>query len=360
MISQIARGIFGGRGVFYYVVQAATMFILVLAANTAFADFPRLASIVARDRFLPRQFMNQGDRLAFSNGIVILSVLAGVLLFVFGGDTHALIPLYMIGVFVSFTLSQAGMVRHGARARRRAGARARRSTASAPLVTGVVLVVVAITKFGEGAWIILVMIPMLVLVFEVTAATTTASPHSSRCAAGSPGPAARHVVIVPVGGVQRAVVQALRVCAHAVRRRARGVRGARCRRRPQRSAGVGDVGTGHAARDPAFARIGRFWSRCSNTSSRSSVRIRTATSRSSSRSSCPGALWQHLLHNQHALLLKGALLFKPNLVVTSVPFHLGRVDGTTAPERVSSPAAGVHEGIDTLNATRPTSGTRTA
>ena len=82
----------------------------MLAANTAYADFPRLASILARDRFLPRQFMNQGDRLAFSNGILILSVLASVLLVVFGGDTHALIPLYMIGVFVSFTLSQAGMV----------------------------------------------------------------------------------------------------------------------------------------------------------------------------------------------------------------------------------------------------------
>ena len=108
VVSQIARGTFGGRGLRTTLVQAATMLILVLAANTAYADFPRLASIVARDRFLPRQFMNQGDRLAFSNGIVILSVLAAVLLVVFGGDTHALIPLYMIGVFVSFTLSQAG------------------------------------------------------------------------------------------------------------------------------------------------------------------------------------------------------------------------------------------------------------
>src|SRR5215208_620970 len=112
VVSQIARGTFGGRSVFYYAVQVATMLILVLAANTAYADFPRLASIVATDRFLPRQFMNQGDRLAFSNGIVILSVLAGLLLVVFGGDTHSLIPLYMIGVFVSFTLSQAGMVIH--------------------------------------------------------------------------------------------------------------------------------------------------------------------------------------------------------------------------------------------------------
>ena len=117
VVSQLARATFGGGTVLYFAAQAATMLILVLAANTAYADFPRLASIVARDRFLPRQFTNQGDRLAFSNGILILSVLAAALLVVFGGDTHALIPLYMIGVFVSFTLSQAGMVIHWRRSR---------------------------------------------------------------------------------------------------------------------------------------------------------------------------------------------------------------------------------------------------
>ena len=93
-------------------MQAATTLILVLAANTAYADFPRLASIVSRDRYLPRQFMNQGDRLAFSNGIIVLSVFAAVLIVVFRGDTQSLLPLYMIGVFISFTLSQAGMVIH--------------------------------------------------------------------------------------------------------------------------------------------------------------------------------------------------------------------------------------------------------
>ncbi|PYR80492.1 MAG: hypothetical protein DMF87_08825 [Acidobacteria bacterium] len=113
VVSQIARATFGGRGWPYYALQAGTMLILVLAANTAYADFPRLASIVARDRFLPRQFMNRGDRLAFSNGIVILSGLGALLLVIFGGDTHSLIPLYMIGVFVSFTLSQSGMVTRG-------------------------------------------------------------------------------------------------------------------------------------------------------------------------------------------------------------------------------------------------------
>src|SRR5207302_4749673 len=97
VVSQLARGVFGSRGAAYYTVQAATMLILVLAANTAYADFPRLASILARDRYVPRQFMNQGDRLAFSNGIVGLSIFAAILLILFRGDTHALIPLYMIG-----------------------------------------------------------------------------------------------------------------------------------------------------------------------------------------------------------------------------------------------------------------------
>ena len=119
VVSQLARGVFNGRGLPYYAVQLATMLILVLAANTAYADFPRLASILARDRYLPRQLMNQGDRLAFSNGIVGLSLFAALLLVFFRGDTHALIPLYMIGVFVSFSLSQSGMVAHWRRLRGR-------------------------------------------------------------------------------------------------------------------------------------------------------------------------------------------------------------------------------------------------
>src|SRR6185369_12044516 len=142
VVSQLARGVFGARGPAYYAVQAGTMLIVVLAANTAYADFPRLASILARDRYMPRQLMSQGDRLAFSNGIVGLSVFAALLLVIFGGDTHALIPLYMIGVFVSFTLSQAGM---GVRWRRLGGRGWRTSAAInmvGAVVTGIVLCVV--------------------------------------------------------------------------------------------------------------------------------------------------------------------------------------------------------------------------
>src|SRR5204863_8420994 len=111
VVSKIARRVFG-TGVLYYCVQASTLRILVLAANASYADFPRLSSLLARDRFVPRQFANQGDRLVFSNGIIILSGFAILLIVVFGGDTHALLPLYAIGVFISFTLSQSGMVRH--------------------------------------------------------------------------------------------------------------------------------------------------------------------------------------------------------------------------------------------------------
>src|SRR5205807_1392073 len=174
--------------------------ILVLAANTAYADFPRLASILARDRYVPRQFMNQGDRLAFSNGIVGLSIFAGILLVVFGGDTHALIPLYMIGVFVSFTLSQAGMVIHW----RRLGGPGWRTSALinglGAAVTGVVLLVVATTKALEGAWIIILLIPVHVVLFRATRS------HYDGVAAQlslkgwqSPGPR-RNTVVVPIGG----------------------------------------------------------------------------------------------------------------------------------------------------------------
>ncbi len=160
VVSQLARGVFGGRGVPYYLVQAATMLILVLAANTAYADFPRLASILARDGYVPRQLLNQGDRLAFSNGIIGLSVFAVLLLVIYRGDTHSLIPLYMIGVFLSFTLSQLGMVRHWWREHREGWATSAAINGFGALVTGIVLVVVAITKAAEGAWVILLLIPL--------------------------------------------------------------------------------------------------------------------------------------------------------------------------------------------------------
>src|SRR6266849_9055419 len=166
VVSKIAHRVFG-TGVPYYCVQAATLLILVLAANTSYADFPRLSSILARDRFVPRQFANQGDRLVFSNGIIILSGFAILLIVAFGGDTHALLPLYAVGVFISFTLSQGGMVRRWLRLKEKGWRWRVWINGVGAVVTGIVLLTLAVTKFKEGAWIVVVVVPLLVLIFSV-------------------------------------------------------------------------------------------------------------------------------------------------------------------------------------------------
>src|SRR5207253_7978287 len=152
VISQMGRAIYGG-GPFYWVLQFSTAAILTLAANTAYADFPRLSSIIARDGYLPRQLANRGDRLVFSNGVVFLAAAAGLLLVAFGGTTNALIPLYAVGVFTSFTLSQAGMVRHHQKERETGWRRNIVINGFGAFATGVVLVIVAGTKFSSGAWV---------------------------------------------------------------------------------------------------------------------------------------------------------------------------------------------------------------
>jgi amino acid transporter len=202
--------VFGGQNFAYYLLQAATTLILILAANTAYADFPRLASIVSRDRFLPRQFMNQGDRLAFSNGILILALFAAILILVFGGDTQSLLPLYMIGVFISFTLSQTGMVLRWRKTRdpeRRMGAIINGFGA---LLTGVVLIIVAVTKTHEGAWIVLLLIPIIVALFKATRRHYDHVASQLTLRGYEPQRRVHNTVLVPIGGVQRAVVEALR------------------------------------------------------------------------------------------------------------------------------------------------------
>jgi len=321
VVSQLAREVFGGRGLPYYLVQAATMMILVLAANTAYADFPRLASILARDRFLPRQFMNQGDRLAFSNGIVGLSVFAALLLVIFQGDTHALIPLYMIGVFVSFTLSQAGMVIHWRRLRGPGWRTSAMINGVGALVTGIVLLVVAVTKAHEGAWIIILLIPVHVLFFRAT------RKHYSHVAAqlsmlGWKAEPRRHnTVLVPISGIHRAVVQALDYA----------------------KALSDDVRAVYVNIDPvATVQLKRDWDKWGQgvplvvlESPYRSLMEPFLEYVEEVQAQRPGDFvtivipefvaarwWQHLFHNQRALLIKGALLFKPNTIVTSVPFHL--------------------------------------
>jgi hypothetical protein len=321
-LSQLGGAIFG-KTALYYIVQAATMMILVLAANTAFADFPRLSSIVSRDGFLPRQFMNQGDRLAFSNGIIVLSVFAAVLIIGFRGDTQSLLPLYMIGVFISFTLSQAGMVVHWRRTREPGWKSSAAINGFGASVTAVVLLIVAATKTLEGAWIVLLLIPIIVLIFRLTKQHYMHVSDQLTLHGYTPQRRVHNTVLIPIGGIQRAVVEALRY-GESLSDDVRGI-----------YVDVDPVGT---------ERVKRDWETWGGT-------VKLVVLSSPYRSLMeplleyieqveaerpddyvtvilpefvPARWWQHLLHNQRALLIKGALLFRPNTVVTSVPFHLAR------------------------------------
>lgn len=322
-ISQLGRAIFGGPNLLYYLLQAGTTLILVLAANTAYADFPRLASIVSRDRYLPRQFMNQGDRLAFSNGILVLSVFAAVLITAFRGDTQSLLPLYMIGVFVSFTLSQAGMVIHWRRTREPGWRTNACINGVGAAVTGIVLIIVAVTKTMEGAWIVLLLIPVIVAVFKVTHGHYEHVASELTLKGYAPEARVHNTVLIPIGGLQRAVVDALRYAETL----------------------SDDVRAIYVDMNPASTELLRKeWETWGG-------RVKLVVLPSPFRSLMeplleyidqasaektndyvtvilpefvPARWWQQLLHNQTSLLIKGALLFRPNIVVTSVPFHLSR------------------------------------
>jgi len=376
VISQFARIIFTGpMGWFYYVIQGATALILILAANTSFADFPRLASLLARDRFMPRQFATRGDKLVFSNGIIILAVFSGLLVTAFGGDTSRLIPLYAVGVFLSFTLSQAGMVRHWLKAGQAlksaretspdeegSGSIGAKNSASVvsdhnhassqtdranelkqaahwkksivvnglgAIATFVVLVVLVITKFIHGAWIVVVLIPFLVALFravhrhylDVAKQLTTQGLERLR--------PIRHEVIVPISGIHRGVLKALEY-AKAIA--------------PEHVTAV-YINLDYEATQKLRAKWSEWGEGVELVVIASPYRslvgplIRYVDRRMKQHKDqmvtvvlpefVPAKWWHHLLHNQSSLMLKGALLFKPDVIVTSVPYHLksGKANG---------------------------------
>ncbi|PSB58126.1 APC family permease [Chamaesiphon polymorphus] len=216
VVSQLGRQIFG-NGFFYYFLQIATLLILVLAANTSYADFPRLASLLARDRFLPRQLMLQGDRLVFSNGILLLSLLAAVLIVVFRGNVNAIIPLYAVGVFTSFTLSQAGMVRHWFRTKERGWRTSAVINGLGAIVTTIVFTIIVSTKFVEGAWLVTILIPLVVWIFltirrhyhrmserlQITELNRDRYPLRPQLDTNA------HPAVLLVGGVHRGTIEAL-------------------------------------------------------------------------------------------------------------------------------------------------------
>jgi len=210
ILSALARRLLGS-GPFYILIQTATMLILAVAANTSFADFPRLAAILAKDGFLPRQFTGLGDRLVFSNGIVSLAVATGVLIFIFGGDTHALIPLFAVGAFLAFTLSQAGMVLHWIREKGSGWRLKAMANGVGSIATAVTLLIVGISKFKEGAWLTILVIPLLVIVFLRIRShyLEVGKQLSLRGLPPSLKPIPPVRVVIPISGVHRGVIDAV-------------------------------------------------------------------------------------------------------------------------------------------------------
>lgn len=324
VISQIARTVLG-VGPAYVMIQIATALILVLAANTAYADFPRLASFLSRDRFLPRQFSSRGDRLVFSNGILALGFFSALLVVLFQANEIAMLPLYAIGVFISFTLSQAGMVRRHLRLKEEGWQRGVTINGVGAALTAVVLVVLAVTKFSHGAWAVLVMIPLLMLIFksihrhyrgvaEQLSLTTAARPRAVR----------RLTAVVLISGIHKGVLPALQLAKSLAPDNVTAVyvnldqdQTERLRARwcdwgcevplvvldsPFRSLITPlmkyiDEVDGRYKDDEVMVILPEF---------------------------VPAHWWEHLLHNQTGLILRTALMFRKGKIVVSVPYHLGR------------------------------------
>jgi amino acid transporter len=323
VVSQLARLTFG-TGVTYYTIQVGTMMLLVLAANSAFAGFPHLASILARDGFMPHQMATFGDRLVFSNGIIILGFFACLLLVVFQGDTHALIPLYAIGVFVSFTLSQAGMVR---RWLVKKGLHWRKKlivNGIGAVTTGIATVIIAVTKFMQGAWIVFLLVAALIMIFrgirrhykavaEQVMLTRDARPPRPR----------RNLVLIPIGAVNKAVVRAVDYA----RSRGGEVRAVLIDVDKEETAVVeikwAQWGCGVpliVLPSPYRSILGALLDYVEENLDKDPDCWITVVL----PEILPARWWQNILHNQRALLLKGALLFKDRVVLTDVPFHLTR------------------------------------
>ncbi|HEY7129603.1 MAG TPA: APC family permease [Nitrospira sp.] len=323
VVSQLARLTFG-TGFVYYTIQVGTMMLLVLAANSAFAGFPHLSSILARDGFMPHQMATFGDRLVFSNGIMILGFFACLLLVVFQGDTHALIPLYAIGVFVSFTLSQAGMVR---RWLIKKGFHWRKKlivNGIGAVTTGIATTIIAVTKFMQGAWIVFLLVAALIMMFRAIRSHYKAVADQVQLSRDARPPRPRrNLVLIPIGAVNKAVVRAVDYA----RSRGGEVRAVLIDVDKEETALVeikwAQWGCGVpliVLPSPYRSILGALLDYVEENLEKDPECWITVVL----PEILPARWWQNILHNQRALLLKGALLFKDRVVLTDVPFHLTR------------------------------------
>ncbi|MDP9273856.1 MAG: APC family permease [Chloroflexota bacterium] len=327
VVSQIAATLVGDGTPFHYLIQISTALLLVLAANTAFADFPRLASILGKDRYLPRQFQFRGDRLAFSVGIMVLAVLAAVLIVAFSGSVTNLIPLYTVGVFVAFTLSQSGMVRHWWRLRdQERGWRWRAVlNGTGAIATGVVAIIVGAAKFALGAWIILILIPLLIgMMWAISrhyrAVEAALEVDTSRGPAPLPVVRAPRV-LVPISRLDQAAISAL-VYARSISpdvtalhvADGREAVEAMQRRWEEWGADIKLV----ILESPYRAFMAPLLAYLDASEQMDPSRSMTVVL----SEFVPRHIWEYPLHNQTALRLKLRLFFRPNTVVVDVPYHL--------------------------------------
>jgi amino acid transporter len=323
VVSQIARAVVGS-GPLYLLVQGFTAVVLLLAANTCFAAFPALSSILAEDGYMPRQFAHRGDRLVFSNGILILALLASLLILVFRGDTHALIPLYAIGVFLAFTLSQAGMVRRSLRLRQAGWRRTLVISGMGTVATGTVVVIFAVTKFSQGAWIVLVVVPVLLAMFEVVKDHYARFARALEMEAWSAVAPRHHVAVVPVSGIHRGVANALTYALSVstdVRALYIAEHAADGERMEQRWA-EWDNGVPLVVLESPYRSVVRPLLNYIREVDKEFEGVRGALVTVVLPEIVPSRWWQHLLHNNTALLIKGALLFLDGKIVVSVPYHV--------------------------------------
>ena len=348
VIAQLAAAVFGGSNSFmFFYIQAATAAILILAANTAFNGFPLLGSILAQDRYLPRQLHTRGDRLAFSNGIIALAAIAAALIAAFDGSVTRLIQLYILGVFTSFTLSQFGMVRHWNRlltterdrAVRRRIHRSRVINAMGGVFTGVVLVVVLITKFTHGAYLVVIAIPVLWVMMRAVRRHYDAV---KRELAPDPGgmllPSRVHAVVL-VSTVHKPTLRALAF--------------ARAGRPDTLTALTVNVDSSDTRE------LQRLWDESNIAVTLTVIEspyreitrpilryvkdLRLGSPRDLVAVYIPeyvvGRWWEHLLHNQSALRLKGRLLFQPGVMVINVPWQLRSSTGVDLDHNGHGPGA---------------------
>ena len=339
VVGQLGAAVFGSHSVLFFLVQGFTAAVLVMAANTAFNGFPILASILARDGFVPKQFSRRGDRLAFSNGIVVLALVASALVVAFNAETTRLIQLYIIGVFVSFTLSQAGMVRHWGRllvdappAKRASLVRRRIVNAVGAVATAVVLVVVLATKFVHGAWIVVIAMPVVYLTmlavrrhYDRVAIALTPPPG------GITLPSRIHALVL----VSKLHTPTLRALSFA--------RATRPSTLTAVTVAVDANDTAQLMRDWATRDIpvpltvlASAYRDVTRPVLEHVMSMRRESPRDIVSVFIPEYVvsrwWQQLLHNQSALRLKARLLFMPGVMVTSVPAHLDGSDSLLQPE----------------------------